>query len=178
MRTLAPMPSSWAAIVGWGQQGRGDVTQRVIDGLRAKGRRLGGCLQLCLGEGDEILGYDLVDLDDGTRFALARPSTDPEVCNWGFDYTVFAEIQRRVIERAYDIVVLELGPIEARGKGHWETVQRLLAADGRMVVLCIRPRVLARIALDLPDPAAGLELPATDAEIARFVEDVAAPGAQ
>lgn len=167
----------WAAIVGWGSEGRADVTRAVVDGLRARGLALGGCLQETLTENEEIVGYDVVDLDDGRRLALARPSADPLVCNWGFSEEAFAAVATRLLTRPYDLVVLELGPIEARGRGHWNTISMLLERGSPPLLLCIRPRVLARIALDLPDPAHALELPANPDEIGAFIDAVAGSSA-
>jgi nucleoside-triphosphatase THEP1 len=166
------MTGQWTAIVGWGEQGREATTRRVVEALRSQGKRVGGCLQDKVIENDEIVGYDLIDLDGGERHALARPSEDPELCNWGFRHEVFDRIRKRVVDSDYDVVVLELGPIEARGRGHWPTVEALLDRDGSLPLLCIRPRSLSRIALELPDPVAGIELPASDGEFEDFVAEL------
>ena len=62
---------------------------------------------------------------------------------------------------------VEAGKLEAAEQGHWATILRSL--DERpLTVLAIRPRVLASVALRLPDPVDSIELPADADEIARF----------
>lgn len=165
------MQSRWAAIVGWSKDGRGELTDHVLSGLRSRGVRLAGCRQERLvDERGEISGYDLVDLANDERHALARASDDPILCNWGFDERVFARVRERVLADPAPIVFLEVGPLEARGRGHWETIEQVLASPDRVLLLGIRPRALARIALDLPDPLAGLETPAGEVEVHAFLD--------
>jgi nucleoside-triphosphatase THEP1 len=168
------MTGAWAALVGWSKDGRNEVTRDVLDQLTVRGVRLTGCRQERLVDADgEISGYDLIGLADGRRYELARTSDDPVVCDWAFAQSTFDAIGQQVLSDAGSVAFLEIGPLEARGHGHWPTVERLLETPGRLVVLCIRPRALARIAVELPDPVAGLELPASSAEVQRFIEALA-----
>jgi len=145
----------------------------VIARLRARGWTVGGFLQEPLGDPGEPEGYVLVDLRSGERVPLARSSSTPEVCNWSFEPQAFARAAEWCAAPELDFVFLQLGPLEAGGEGHWPTVTRTLAEAHAVAVLGMRPNVLARLALRLPDPIAGLELPVDDPGLERFVDRIA-----
>jgi len=148
------------------------VVQAVIDGLQAAGRRVAGFLHRGREQEGKVEGYDVVDVESGESWPMARYSRDPQVCDWEFDETAFARVRARLAERASHVVLLELGPLEGKEKGHWQAVTEVLEGPPRLLLLCIRPKALSPIALELPDPAAGIELPARQHEIDAFVDEV------
>jgi nucleoside-triphosphatase THEP1 len=148
------------------------VVQAVVDGLRASDRRVAGFLHRSREQDGNVEGYDVVDAESGESWPMARYSRDPQVCDWEFDETAFARVRARVAERASHVVLLELGPLEGKEKGHWQAVMDVLEGPPRLLLLCIRPKALAPIALELPDPAAGLELPVQQEDIDAFIDEI------
>lgn len=160
----------WAAIVGRGE-GKRAALRAVVGGLRARGLRVGGLLQQPTGDG----GLLLVNIEHGAQIALARrDERTPDICDLSFDGRAFAQGRRWIAESDAEVVLLEIGKLEARGQAHWASAADVLHGDRRrLALLCIRPDKLFDIAYELPDPSAGLELPASDGELARFVDALA-----
>lgn len=161
--------SPWAAIVGTRETGRPEAMERLLPILRGAGLRLGGFVQERVYRDDTLLGYDVVDLASGERAQLARESgPDADLCSWAFEPSAFETCRRWASAGTYDITLLELGRLEAAGTGHWQLANDILQNDGGLVLIQLRPHVLAQIALQLPDPVDGLELPASEEEIGGF----------
>jgi nucleoside-triphosphatase THEP1 len=162
----------WAAIVGTRTDGRDDVVRAVIDRLHAAGRSVAGFLHRSREQDGKVEGYDIVDVESGESWPMAHISRDPQLCDWAFDEGAFARVRARLAEPRGDVALLELGPLEGKERGHWQAVMDALEGPPRLVVLCIRQKALAPIAIELPDPAAGLELPAPQEEIDAFIDEV------
>lgn len=165
--------STWAALVGRAEDGRREATAAVVEALRAEGLRVGGFVQQRVLEGDEVVGWDAVDLAGGSRCPVARTGPDPHLCEWRFDAEGIEACRRWATAPDLDVVVLEAGPLEARGEGHWDTLQEILRSPGRVALVGLRPSALAAVALALPDPIAGLELPGTPEETAELANAIA-----
>lgn len=168
MQALRVM-NPWIAIVG-ARDARLALVERTCDALRERGARITGFVQVSSVEGEDA-GFDLIDLESRERVALARPSATPRICNWGFDDAVFARTRLAALRDA-NVTILEVGRLEAAGDGHWAAVEGALDGSRRLVVVAMRPNVVASIALRLPDPEASIELPAEEPEIAAFVQEV------
>lgn len=162
----------WVAIVGRGTEGRLRVVERVCAELRERGLRVGGFLQRPVRAHGALLGWDAVGLEDGARYPLARTDGDPDLCEWKFDPAAVERCRLWATAPALDVSVVEAGVLEARGLGHWDTIRAVLAGPARVAVLSVRPSALARIALELPDPRAGLELPERRGAVSEFVEAI------
>jgi nucleoside-triphosphatase THEP1 len=159
----------WVAIVGTRDSGRKDAVGIVVDVVREAGPTVGGIVQVVIDQDGEDFGYDAIDLDSGDRVPIAREAKDARMCRWGFDPEGFAVARNWALKGApFDVVVLEAGSLEANGEGHWPTILEALEGERRLVVLSIRPSALARIGLELPDPADGIELPAEEDDIRAF----------
>lgn len=163
----------WVAIVGTRESGKQGLVESLGRALAARGLRLGGVIQSPVMRDGEAVGYDVLHVGGPERLPLARPAGEPRICNWGFDAEAFEAARTWVLEAPGDAAVVEVGRLEAAGEGHWPTVQAALAREDRLVVLLLRPAVAASVGLRLPDPVAGIELPASVEEAASFVEDVA-----
>lgn len=164
----------WATVIGKLKTGRGPVFETLFEQLRAAGVRIGGLYQLPQDDG----GYDLQDLLTGETTPLARVSTQPDMCEFAFDDAAFAQgaewvAAQRASTPKVDLYCFPVGRFEARGKGHWPAVSATL--DAGAPCLLIMPRnVLAAVALDLPDPASYLELPADTAQAVAFAAQLQA----
>jgi nucleoside-triphosphatase THEP1 len=162
----------WVAVVGRQTTGRTQVLDKLAAGLRQAGLRVGGALQRPACEGDEVVGYDAISPSSGDVVALARKGPEPELCEWRFCEDALDRVREWATAPHAQVIVLELGPLEARGQGNWPAVRAALAAPDRLVILGIRPAVLAPVVLRLPDPEDGLELPAPASEVDSFVERI------
>ncbi len=170
------MSNIWAAIIGKGKQGRRGISTAVVEGLRARGLSVGGVLHEPIRDdlGDKI-GFHAVSVETGERLAMARTDgPEPVVCDYSFDEDVFDHTRVWIAEGEHQVSVVEVGPLEGRGQGHWPAVQSALEGPPRLLVLCIRPKALMPIAMQLDDPGPILELPADEGQVAAFVEAVAA----
>jgi len=167
------MLAHWAALVGDRESGREQACGRLAEELATRDLRLGGVRQEAVFEDGAHVGYDAIDLASGTRMALARQSSTPRLCKWAFDSDVFEQARRSATEGEPDVVAFDVASLEASGEGHWPAITDALAA-GRLVLLVLRPRVLGRVAMRLPDPVCGIELPTSESAIDEFVQEVAA----
>lgn len=140
--------------------------------LRDAGLRVGGFLQEPVHDGEDIAGWDAVDLHTGARCAVARTSPDPDLCDWGFDDAALGRCREWTRRAPFDVVVVEAGTLEASGGGHRPALDDILEGPPRVLLLCIRPHALAVLGLQLPDPALGLELPAAPREVDQLAGDV------
>lgn len=155
----------WAAIVGTSTAARRRAARDVVARLRARGVEVAGALQQ---ESESEPGWDAVDLHSGARLPVARRSATPQLCEWEFIDASFEATRASVEAASAPIVVLEYGIIEARGRGNWAAGQAVVESP-RLLLACIRPKALARIAVDMPDPVAALELDDDD-DVEGFVD--------
>lgn len=176
----AGMLNPWVALVGRGSDGRAVATEALVDDLLAAGVRVGGLKhrRVTNDAGDRI-GYDLVDRETGMTLPLCRLSETPDICDLEFDPAAFVRGRHWALEglrgpTAAEVIVVEAGPVEARGGGHRQTIDALIAAPaGALLLLSVRPWSLSGLALELPDPAAWLELPCTEDQREAFALEIA-----
>lgn len=168
----------WALISGERREGRDDVVRPLVDRWRAAGLSVGGCTQVPVfgdagrpGGDDEPLGYDALGFDGVVR-PVARLDANPTLCGFSFVDETFATIRAELAAARPDITVLPGAKLESAEQGHWPTVQDTLQAEHGLLVFVLRPHLLSRVALKLPDPVAYLELPSDEAAVAAFEEEV------
>ena len=170
------MSNPWVSIIGKGKDGRRGVTIAVVEALRARGVSVGGVLHEPIRDehGDRV-GMHAVCVESGERLTMAYVDEhDPVVCDYAFDDDAFHRVRAWIADGDHQVAVVEVGPLEGRGHGHWPAVTAALAGPPRVVLLGIRPKALMPIAMQLDDPGPSLQLPANEAEIGAFVEAVAA----
>lgn len=167
--------TEWIAIVGTRTTGRVEAVEALSSALAESGLSLGGLSQELLSDdAGAHTGCEVVERATGRRTLVARASDDPDLCDWAFDDAAFAAVRRRALEEDADATAVPLGTLESREEGHWPLVQALLRRDDhRVLVLTLRPQVAASVALKLPDPMDGLELPAPADEVEAFARRVA-----
>ena len=166
----------WSAVVGRSKLEKDRVALEVARNLARRGIRVGGFVQLRSHDDDgELIGWDVCRVSDGERYALARRSSDPDLCSYRFDDDAFALAKAWSREEPAEVVFIGgVGKLEAAERGHWPVLSELVErADGPHVVACIRDTSLSTIALRLPDPVEALELPAADDVVRAFTDAVA-----
>jgi nucleoside-triphosphatase THEP1 len=135
-----------------GDTGSGKTTraQEVVDGLRARGLRVGGILAPGLLEDGRRTGFDLVNLGTGESAPLARERAGEagRHAQWGrfsFSPDGLALGQKALGRdaRTADVVVVdEVGPFELAGGG-WSAALDALARDhAGPVVLVVRASIV------------------------------------
>ena len=159
----------WIAIVGSREQGREDVVRRLVAALQSAGVGVAGFVQTPRFDGEHVVGIDVMRLATGDRVPLAHHAggADLDVCEWVFSPAAFETAAEWALSGSSAVCFVEAGRLEAAEGGHWATIVRSLN-ERPLTVLAIRPRVLASVALRLPDPVDSIELPADVDEIARF----------
>lgn len=162
----------WAVVVGSASDGKNAVAEAIVRACGESGLRVAGVIEEAVCADDVVVGYDAVDLGSSERIALARLADVPDVCRFRFDDRAFVECRRRAEATEADVVLWEAARLEAAGTGHWPAIASALESGAALVVLCVRARSLAAIALRLPDPAASLELPATEGAVAAFAREL------
>lgn len=162
---------TWATIVGQRDDGRMRFAAEVASELRRRGLSVQGFVEEPFEVDGERKGWDLVRISDEARRPLARRSPEPNLCGYHFSEAVFDEA-RAELDEAADVTLLTAGKLEAQGQGHWPAIES--AMRSRVAVLLIRPHLLSRFAVALPDPIAALELPAPSEAIGAFVDAVEA----
>ena len=161
--------ADWVALIGDRRAGRDAVLDRLLSAWRADGVELGGCVQPSRMQGDDVVGYDLVDLASGRTLPLARPSLEPQLCGYRFSDEAFAWMRAELAQRRPALTVLPCAKLEGSGEGHWVALQEALQRPAGLVLVAMRPHSVARIALRLPDPVDSLEVPCTPEEEAEFL---------
>ena len=165
----------WAVLIGCHADGVDDVIESIGSICARRNIRFGGVQQERIVEDGERVGYDLIDLSTSQRLPMARKakSNEPTIlCDLAFDLTVFETVTTWVNSTELDVVLLSAGGLEARQQGHWPTINNILSGSPRLLLLHVRPSVLAPIVLRLENPVAAIELPATNFEIEEFGEEI------
>jgi nucleoside-triphosphatase THEP1 len=130
-REVAPFA---AAIYERDETNERDALARFVAELRAEGVRVGGLLQEAAhDEAGEKAGIDLVDIADGGRFPINRPTKENLIHHTcSLDASVLAESSsalRRAIDARVEIIVLEkFGDQEQKGQGLNDEILEAIAA--------------------------------------------------
>ena len=163
----------WAIVVGRRVDGADEVMSAIVSMCRGHGLHVGGVRQERVDQGDERVGYDLVNLSTEERVPLARAVDQLEqsdLCDLTFDQHGFATARDWLTAPQLDVVVLPVGLFEAKHRGHWPALKAVFNGPERVVLLHVRPDALSAIAIELHGPVAGIELPATATEIEELVD--------
>lgn len=166
---------TWAPIILTPDLPKGDALERIADAVRREGVTLGGWLQeRVVDAGGRRVGYDVVEVTSERRLTLARvAAVRTELCDLKFREGAFDEMRASLLASDARALLLEVGPLEAAERGHWTAIHELLATSDAALLLVVRPRLLASLALRFPDPVAEITLPADSAEIERFAKGLA-----
>lgn len=176
----------WALITGEKGQRKAELALQVAGGLRSKGVRVAGVVQL--GSKDpasEQKRYELQRVSNGERVFLALEGVVPKgpteelFCSLAFRNEAFDLACRWVREDASEAEVLVIGEVsklEIGDKGHAASLKWALGLDDSKVVLITARAsqlfyVMEKFGLQ-DDPVAALEMPGTDADRDALVEDL------
>lgn len=142
------------AILVTGEKGEGKTTllARYATELRKAGARVAGLLAHAVWERAERSGYDVESIATGERVSLAVRSEAVGAVRQGpfafseVGLTLGISALTSAIESDAEVVVVdEVGPLELRGEGWAEPLDRLLAFRGPLVVLSVRPSLVEEV---------------------------------
>ncbi|MBM3292958.1 MAG: DUF2478 domain-containing protein [Candidatus Aminicenantes bacterium] len=125
--------------------GKSTLVRKAAVQLRRRGVPLAGFRSERVFGGDELRGYDLVDLADGKRTPWLRRGSAGERIG---PYAVVPEGKAAAAEiigrgpTGAILVVDELGPAELAGRGFWPWLVPLLDDEGRSFLFVVRTACL------------------------------------
>lgn len=130
---VVPLPTA-AVIYDQDQEDR-TLLLRFAMGVRAKGWRVGGLAQaLAFDNHGNKIGLDSIDLENGSRIPLARPTKSDRqnrVCS--LDHGALAastDAIRRAVANRTDIIIIEkFGKQELKGKGLFDDIMQAMASN-------------------------------------------------
>lgn len=115
--------------------GKTTVLQKTINNLKAKGFTIGGILSREMREKGQRIGFELIDLGEGTKGTLASESgmIGPRIGKYRVNLKVLADIGVRALQKSLefrDITIIdEIGPMELFSPEFKRAVQRALESD-------------------------------------------------
>ncbi len=122
--------------------------------LEERSLEVRGFLSESVHDGDEILGYDLVEQGGERRLPLLRTTGAEGAARTGRyfllpDGLAVAEEVLRAGGNAELVVVDEVGPLELGGEGLWPALRPLLFPPAAPTLLVVRARLLADLRREL-----------------------------
>ena len=122
-------------ITGMPGVGKSTIVQNVVSLIRERGYRVGGVSCPEIREGENRVGFDIIDLLSGRRGVLShvRLSSGPYVGKYHVNLSDLSEVGVTALNNAVsesDIVVIdEVGPMELQGKDFQEAVIRAMESQ-------------------------------------------------
>lgn len=140
------MSTTQASLILWtGEKHSGKTTRvaELVENARAEGFNVVGILAPSLYHNGRLMGFDVLDLRNGSRAPLARRRTDsgktsPFVFIDAGMRLGHAALGREVEGSADLVVVDEFGPLELSGQGWRKSVDSLLASINATLLLVVR----------------------------------------
>jgi len=146
-------------------QGKTSFVRAYATRMTEAGRSVGGIASPAVFQGDQHIGYDLIDLRYARQRPLARvahqPGTGPMVGKYQFDEAAVAAGNAAIISAVssgLDVVIVdEIGPLEFRGEGWAPALERVLqaAAGPQEMLVVTRPSLVDRLPTRFPSPLWG-----------------------
>ena len=127
--------------------GKTTLLERVVHEFRKNKVMVDGFLSKALREGQEVTGYDLFDLREGSSIPLLRTTGEKEWQRVGsfFFHPPGLDKAKRIILRSKDAdfsVVDEVGPLELSGKGYWPALKQVLFPPQAAYLIVVREKIL------------------------------------
>jgi len=141
-------------------EGKTTFLTRYVRNLVGAGCSVGGIVSPAVFDGDERMGYDLIDLRTGDRRELSRVAAAerPDVGVYRFDVAAIDAGRRALISAtsaALDVIAIdEVGPLEFRGQGWAPALEVVLGACSgcQELVVVVRPSLVDELPARFPSP--------------------------
>jgi nucleoside-triphosphatase len=116
--------------------GKTSLLKAAAGRWKSDGRGVGGFLNEMRREGAAIIGYDLLDLADGSSVPFLRKEGDPTWEKAGSYLFVPGALRKArdilARDRAADLLIIdEVGPLELSGGGYWKDIRKALSSGTR-----------------------------------------------
>ena len=127
--------------------GKTTLLEKAVEIFREHKVKVDGFLSKILREGQEIIGYDLFDLREGSSIPLLRTTGEKEWQRVGsyFFHPPGLDKAKRIILRSKNAdfsVVDEIGPLELSGKGFWPALKQVLFLPQTAYLIVVREKIL------------------------------------
>ncbi len=127
--------------------GKTTLLEKAVHVFREHKVKVDGFLSKALREGQELIGYDLFDLREGSSIPLLRTKGEKEWQRVGSYFFLPSGLDEaeRIILRSKDAdlsVVDEIGPLELSGKGFWPALKQVLFPPQAVYLIVVRERIL------------------------------------
>jgi nucleoside-triphosphatase THEP1 len=174
---MAAKPIELILWTGAKHSGKTTAAAELVRRLRAEGFCVAGLLAPAVYQGDELTGFDAIDLRSGKRTVLVNRAIGTGG-HRRFEFTEgglsFGKAALNIsAARSADIVMVdEFGPLELSGGGWREEVDRLLCAGDSVVMLVVRDELaekVGRLYSDYPARRIGAARSDAAAEVMRIL---------
>ena len=151
------VPIRTILLVGGIEAGKTATGLQLLSLLRQSGIHVGGFLAPRVLEGDETVGYSLIDLASNTTHPFAGLGPDGVPAGRFFLSEEGLALADRAVTSALGqtpvVFIDEVGKLELRGEGHAASVRRVLASDALPVLLVrdeLTDEVIEAFEIDAP----------------------------
>jgi nucleoside-triphosphatase len=169
-------------LVLWtGQKHSGKTTSAasLINTAREEGFNVAGLLAPSLYRNGELVGFDVLDLQNKTQVPLARRKAEAGKTG-RFDFLQSglkqgsAALSAEATKSADLIVIDEFGPLELNGRGWRKSVDSLIASNNALILLVVRQELaenVRRLYADSPSRKLNAAEPKSIDKVIRMLRD-------
>ncbi len=127
-------------------EGKSSFAYKIAKKMKKKGIRVGGIISKSLNESQKRIGYDVIDLSSLTTKKLARVKKEDnpaEICGKfyfdkeGMDFALSA-LEVKNLAKASVVFVDEVGKLELRERGFYQSINNLIDSKIKTVILVVR----------------------------------------
>ena len=136
----------WFMLSGPIHAGKTSFLKQLVQHLQKQGLNMNGVLSLAHFQGNEHIGYDAMDIQNGLTFPLLRCRSDTDWLKVG-PYGVLPEgleKAEQAIQRTQgsDLTIIdEIGPLELAGSGFWPSFCKLRHQNQPALIVVREPLV-------------------------------------
>ena len=134
-------------LTGTVHSGKTTLLKQLVRLLKQEGINVRGHLSEAIHQDNKKIGYDLLDLKDGTFFPFLRMEGDDDWERIGpYFFMPFSVRKAETImlgdPDADVFIVDEVGPLELKGRGLWPALKKSLAQSSAKILIVVRKSIL------------------------------------
>jgi nucleoside-triphosphatase THEP1 len=124
--------------------GKTTSANHLVQTIRTEGFVITGILQPSIYDNDELIGFDVLDIQNQKRMPLARGKKKSKNTKGSFNFLKDGlEFGNAVLSseatKSADLVIIdEFGPLELEGKGWRRNINSLLSCSNAIILIIIR----------------------------------------
>jgi len=140
---MVPTQNRLILWIGSKHSGKTTSANLLVQAARSEGFIVAGILEPSLYDNGELIGFDIVDLQNHKRMPLARRNKDKNKTrsfNFITDGLTFGNmvLSTEAIKSADLIIIDEFGPLELEGNGWRRNIDSLLSSSNAIILVVIR----------------------------------------